>query len=177
MTADGARTIYRGTKLDLALIPLTLADGTVATREVVVHRGAVALLPMVDDDHVCLLWNHRYSVGKTLLEIPAGTLEPGEPTDVTASRELEEETGYTARRITKLRSWWVSPGVMSEEMHLYLCQDLVPGPTSHQPDEELKPIVVSWAEAVDMAMDGRIEDAKTIVSILYYDRLRTTSAG
>ena len=73
--------IYRGSKIDLVLEPFRRADGTVAEREVVVHPGAVALVPMVDDEHVCLVENQRYAVGKTLLEVPAGTIDPGESPD------------------------------------------------------------------------------------------------
>ncbi len=166
------RVIYRGQKIDLALQPVRLLDGTTRDKEVVIHRGAVALLPMVDADHVCLLKNERYSVGQTLIEIPAGTIDPGETPDSTAPRELAEETGYRAGRITRIAEWWVSPGVFTERMYLYLCQDLTPGPTDHQPDEHLEPMVVPWDEAVAMTYDGRIEDAKTIVALLLYDRLR-----
>ena len=73
------RVIYRGRKVDLALQPVRLADGSVADREVVIHRGAVAMVPMVDRDHVCLVKNFRYAVGRTLLEVPAGTLDPAVP--------------------------------------------------------------------------------------------------
>ena len=166
------RVIYRGQKIDLALQPVRLRDGTTRDQEVVVHRGAVALLPMVDADHVCLLKNARASVGRTLIEIPAGTIDPGETPDSTAPRELAEETGYRAGRITRISEWWVSPGVFTERMYLYLCEDLTPGPTDHQPDEHLEPLVVPWDEAVAMASDGRIDDAKTIVALLLYDRLR-----
>lgn len=166
------RVIYRGKKIDLALQPVRLSDGSFKDREVVVHRGAVSLVPMVDADHVCLLKNERYSVGQTLIEVPAGTIDPGETPDTTAPRELAEETGYRAGRITRVAEWWVSPGVFTERMYLYLCEDLTPGPTEHQPDENLVPMVVPWDEAVAMAYDGRIDDAKTIVSLLLCDRLR-----
>jgi len=168
----GRRVIYRGRKIDLALQPVVLGDGSTAEREVVVHRGAVALLPMVDRDHVCLIRNYRYTVGRTLWEVPAGTIDPGESPDETAPRELTEETGYTAGRVARVAEWLVSPGVMDERMYLYLCEDLVPGPTSHQPDERLEPAVVPWDEAVRMVEDGRIEDAKSIVAILLMDRRR-----
>ncbi len=79
------RLIYRGLKIDLALQQVALRDGTTAEREVIIHRGAVALVPMVDDHHVCLIRNHRYSVGKTLLEVPAGTIDAGETPDQTAA--------------------------------------------------------------------------------------------
>ncbi|QEH33782.1 ADP-ribose pyrophosphatase [Aquisphaera giovannonii] len=160
------RIIYEGRKIDLALQQVTLADGSVAEREVVLHRGAVALLPMVDDGHVCLIRNTRYAVGKTLIEVPAGTIDEGETPEETAARELVEETGYQARRITRLRDWYVSPGVMSERMYLFLCEDLVPGPSDHQPDENLESLIVSCEDALAMVRDGRIEDAKTMLAIL-----------
>src|SRR5262245_25792462 len=163
------RLIYRGRKIDLALHSVRLADGSRSEREVVVHRGAVALVPMVDRDRVCLVRNHRYAVGKALLEVPAGTIDKGESPDETAVRELGEETGYHGGRIKRVAEWFVSPGVLTERMFLYLCEDLVPGPNRLEPDEQLAPVVVAWDEAVAMVFDGRIEDAKTIVSLLLCD--------
>jgi ADP-ribose pyrophosphatase len=171
-SAPGRRVIYRGRKVDLALQQVLLSDGSTAEREVVLHRGAVALVPMVDRDHVCLIKNERYTVGETLLEVPAGTLDPGEAPELTAPRELREETGYDAGRITRLGEWFVSPGVMDERMFLFLCEDLRPGPTDHQPDERLEPVVVPWDEALRMVDDGRIRDAKSMLAILICDRLR-----
>ncbi len=169
------RIIYRGRKIDLALQTVSLADGSTARREVVLHRGAVALVPMVDADHVCLIRNERYSVGRTLLEVPAGTIDPGESPDATAARELTEETGYRAGRIARIGEWFVSPGVMNERMYLYHCESLTPGPTAHQPDETLESEVVAWNEAVRMVRDGRIEDAKTMLAILLCDGLRRSA--
>jgi ADP-ribose pyrophosphatase len=154
---------------------VALRDGTTAEREVVLHRGAVALVPMVDDRHVCLVRNRRYAIDRTLLEVPAGTIDPGESPDQTAGRELLEETGYQAGRIRRIREWYVSPGVMNERMSLYLCEDLRPGPTNHQPDEELQSVIVPWEEAMSMAEDGRIEDAKTLLALMICDRLRRRS--
>lgn len=168
---SGRRLIYEGRKIDLALQQVQLTDGSTAEREVVVHRGAVALLPMVDAEHVCLIKNDRYAVGATLLEVPAGTIDPGESPDQTAARELTEETGYRAGKITRIAEWFVSPGVMTERMYLYLCEELTPGPTQHQPDERLEPVVVTWTEALEMVRDGRIEDAKSMLAILLCERL------
>lgn len=163
--AERSRVIFRGHKIDLALVPVPLADGTTAEREVVMHRGAVALLVEPDGDHLVLVKNDRYAVGRTLLEVPAGTIDAGEAPEQTAAREVEEETGYRAGRIEALRSWWVSPGVMSERMYLYRCRDLTRTAPALQPDERLVPVVVCWDEALAMAADGRIDDAKTLLAL------------
>jgi ADP-ribose pyrophosphatase len=168
----GRRVVYRGLKIDLALQPVPLRDGTTVEREVVLHRGAVALVPMVDSGHVCLLRNRRYAIGRTLLEVPAGTIDLGEDPDTAAARELTEETGFRAGSIRRVREWFVSPGVMNERMFLYLCEDLEPGPSDHQPDEELENVIVTWDEAMAMVRDGRIEDAKTMLSLMICDAMR-----
>ena len=165
------RVIYRGLKIDLALQSVLLGDGTYADREVVVHRGAVALVPMVDDRHVCLVENRRYSVGKTLLEVPAGTIDVGESPEQAAVRELQEETGFRAGHIRRVRDWYVSPGVMTERMYLFLCEDLQPGPAHLELDERLKTVIVPWQQAIAMVEDGRIEDAKTMLALTICDRL------
>jgi ADP-ribose pyrophosphatase len=126
---------------------------------------------MVDQHHVCLVENERYAAGKTLLEVPAGTIEPGEPPELTAERELIEETGYRAGRISRIREWFVSPGFLTEKMYLFLCENLTPGPQELEPDERLRPVVIRWDDAVAMAADGRIEDAKSIAALLICDRL------
>lgn len=166
------RIIYHGRKIDLALVPVQLASGEWVERELVVHRGAVALLVEVDDDHLCLVKNDRYAVGRTLLEVPAGTLDEGESPAETAARELREETGYIAATIDPVASWWVSPGVFNERMHLYRCRGLTPGPTDLQADERLEPVIVSWTDALAMVHDGRIDDAKSMLAILTGSRLR-----
>jgi ADP-ribose pyrophosphatase len=130
---------------------------------------------MLDEHHVCLVENHRYTLGKALLEVPAGTIDVGESPDETAPRELLEETGYRAARIRRIREWYVSPGVMTERMYLYLCEDLEPGPPRHEADERLKAVIVPWTDALAMIDDGRIEDAKTMLALSICEGLRRQS--
>ena len=140
-------------------------------RQVVVHPGAVAIIPLVGRDQVCLIRNHRIAVGKTLVELPAGTLEPDEPPPQTAIRELQEETGYTAARWRELPPFFMSPGILNERMHLFVAEGLTPGPTSREAGEQIENLLVPWSEAVAMVERGEIEDAKSLVGILLWDRL------
>lgn len=168
-----ARTVvYRGRKIQLAVEATPLPDGGSLEREVVVHPGAVVILPLVAPGRVCLLRNYRYTVGETLLELPAGTLEPPESPESAAVRELGEETGYRAGRWRRLAEFYPSPGVMTERMFLFLAEDLTPGAMRPEQGEQLEPQVVAWDEAVAWACDGTVRDAKTIVGLLLWDRLR-----
>jgi len=150
-----------------------MADGKVDVRETVQHPGAVAILPMVTPDEVCLIRNYRVAVGETLIELPAGTLDPGEDPKLAAERELQEETGYRAERIERLGEFLMSPGILHERMHLFVASGLVPGSTALELGEEIENLVVPWSEALAMVHDGRIKDAKTAVGLLLYDRLRS----
>ncbi len=147
------------------------------TREIVRHPGACVLVPMVDADRVCLIRNFRISVNETLIELPAGTLEPNEPPQVTAERELIEETGYRAAKIEFLHSFFLSPGILDERMHLYLATGLSAGATAREEGEEIENLVVTWPEAIDLVFRGAIKDAKTIVGLLWVDRLRQSGTA
>lgn len=149
-----------------------LADGREFVRDTVQHPGAVAIVPLVGEDQVVLIRNYRIAVGKTLIELPAGTLEPGEDPAVTAGRELIEETGYRAATIEKLREFTMSPGILNERMYLYLARGLTAGPTALEAGEQIETLLVSWSEAIQMVYDGAIEDAKTLIGLMHYDHLR-----
>ncbi len=164
--------VHRGRKIEVHLDTTVLPDGTTIRRDVIVHPGAVVVLPLVDAGHVCLLKNYRFIIGETLWELPAGTLEPGEPPDRAAVRELLEETGYAAGRWRKLTACYASPGCLTELMHIYAAQDLTPGPARPEKDESLEPQVVPWGQAIAWAVDGTIRDVKTIAGLLLWDRLR-----
>jgi ADP-ribose pyrophosphatase len=164
--------VYRGRRIEVVVDTTVRPDGTTIRKDVVLHPGAVVIMPLVADDRVCLIRNHRVAVGETLWELPAGTLEPGEAPDRAAVRELTEETGYTAARWRKLAEFCPSPGVLSERMHLYVARDLTPGPLRLEADEDLVPHVIPWTQAVAWTLDGTIRDAKTITGLLLWDRVK-----
>lgn len=151
---------------------LTSPAGEEIEREVVVHPGAVAIIPMVDAEHVCLIRNFRIALAKTLIEVPAGTLEPNEPPIETARRELIEETGYTAGRMEPVTKFYMSPGIQNELMHCFVATELTLGDAHREAGEEIQNLVVAWDEAMAMVERGEIEDSKSIAALLVYDRLR-----
>lgn len=164
--------VHKGRKIQVYRDVESGPDGRTIERDMVIHPGAAAILPLVDADHVCLLRNPRFVVNETIWEIPAGTLEPGEAPEVAAVRELEEETGYKAKRWRKLAAFYPSPGVLSERTHLFLAEELTAGAMRREADEQMEPQVVTWEQATAWALDGTIRDAKTLVALLLWDRLR-----
>jgi ADP-ribose pyrophosphatase len=164
--------VHRGRKIQVYLDTSVGPDGQTIRRDMIKHPGAVVILPIIDRDHICLLRNHRFVIGETLWEIPAGTLEPGEPIAKAAERELAEETGYTAGKWHYLNFLYASPGVLDEKLHLFVAEDLTAGAPRPEADEQLEPITVAWDDAMRMALDGTIKDAKTITSLLLWERRR-----
>ncbi|MBX9582022.1 MAG: NUDIX hydrolase [Gemmataceae bacterium] len=163
--------VYTGRKVKVAVDTFTAPDGQVIRRDCIQHPGAVVILPVLDRAHVVLLRNHRWVVGETLWEVPAGTREPGEPLEDCARRELLEETGYTAARWRSLGHLFASPGVMDEKLYLFVAEDLTPGTARPEADEELEPVTVRLDEGVRMCLSGEIKDAKTITMLLIWERL------
>lgn len=169
--------VHVGRKIRVAVDTTTSPDGQTVRRDVVLHPGAVVVLPVLDADRVVLLRNHRFVVGETLWEVPAGTLEPGEPLQTCAERELAEETGYTAARWRGLGYLYASPGVLDEKLHLFVAEDLTPGTARPEPDEQLHPEIVRLDDAVRMCLGGEIRDAKTVTLLLLWERLRRQESG
>jgi len=135
---------------------------------VVEHPGAAVILPVLDDGRVILIRNVRRTVGKTLWELPAGTLEPGEPAVSCAERELEEETGYRARTMTPLTEFFASPGVLDERMHGFLATDLVETAQDLDEGEQIEVFPLPTWQVRDMLKEGHIEDGKTIALLLFW---------
>lgn len=147
-------------------------SGEPRPRKWIRHPGAVAILPMLTADRICLIRNVRVAPGETLLEIPAGTLDHPEGPDATAHRELIEETGYRAKSMRKLCEFYTSPGITNELMHLYVASDLEPGPQALEDGEEIETVAVPWGDALQLALSGKIRDAKSLVAIFMFEQLR-----
>ena len=132
----------------------------------------MVILPLLDDGRVCLIRNRRIAVGEELIELPAGTIDPGEDPLETARRELTEETGYQAEHWQSLHEFWMSPGILNERMHLFVATGLKSGPASPEEGEQIRRCSSPGAEARALIDAGQIRDAKTLAGLLYYDRLQ-----
>lgn len=151
-------------------IQQTFSDGSVVCREVIRHPGAVVILPILPDGRVCLIRNFRVAVGQWLLELPAGTLEPGEPPDRTAERELLEETGYRCGILTPLCEFFMSPGILREKMHAFVATELAVGATAREAGELIENQLFTFDEIDGLLRNQQIQDAKSIAALLYYQR-------
>ena len=165
------QVIFNGSKVRLELHHLESDEGGRTKREVCVHPGAVVILPILDARTILLIKNRRYAVGgKYLVELPAGTLEKGEDPMNCAGRELLEETGYLAGRITPLRDFYTSPGILSEKMYAFAATDLEKQQAALEEGEDIEVLEVAYDDAIEMIRDGRIQDGKTMATLLTYDR-------
>ncbi|MBM3128925.1 MAG: NUDIX hydrolase [Chloroflexi bacterium] len=157
---------YRGRVVNLRLDRVRLATRQIAAREIVEHRGAVAIVALDARKRVLLVKQYRSGAGCELLEIPAGTLEPDEDPAQCAARELQEETGYRAAQWQDLGSFYSSPGILTEKMYLFLARKLTRGAASPDDDELIRAQFVSLARAQKMIERGELVDAKTIIGLL-----------
>lgn len=165
--------VYEGRLIDVSIVKLRLPDGTPAERVIVEHPGAVAIVALDEQDRWLLVSQYRHPAGQELLEIPAGTREPGEPPEVTAHRELREETGFAAGSLVRLGGAWMSPGFLTEYMDFYLATELRPDPLPQDEDEGLSPPqAVTLAELEAAVEASHIEDAKTILALALFARHR-----
>ncbi len=165
-----SRSIYRGRVVRLDVDRVVEPSGMEVEREVVRHPGASVLLPVTADRRVILIRQFRYAAGETLLEVPAGTIDPGETPEETAGRELVEETGYYAGRLEKLAEFFPSPGILAERMHLFLATDLEKREDAPDEDESLELVELDWKDALALEPGKDVRDAKTIVALSFLRR-------
>jgi ADP-ribose pyrophosphatase len=157
----------KGKFLHYCLDEVTLANGHISTREMVVHPGAVGIVAVTPDQEVVLVKQYRYPVQTVLYEIPAGKLERGEDPAAAAQRELEEETGYNAEKWEKLTTLYTAPGFSNEAMHLYLATNLVHKKAHPDPDEIITCDTLPLSKVIQMAVNGEIKDGKTVIAVLW----------
>ncbi|MGC4028883.1 MAG: NUDIX hydrolase [Steroidobacteraceae bacterium] len=159
-------TKFRGRVITVNVETVPLPNGTVADFEIIHHPGGAAVAAVDGDGQVCLIRQYRPAADGWVWELPAGRLEPGEPPQETARRELIEEAGREARQWQSLGSILSSPGVFAEILHLYLARDLSPCPVAREPYEVIEVHWIPLAEAIRQALQGELRDAKTIIGLL-----------
>ncbi len=140
-------------------------SGKLLKRQIVRHPGAVGIVPILPDGRVLLINQYRIAFRKDIYEIPAGTREPNEEPIITAKREMVEETGYRCGKIELLNSIYTSPGVLQEELFLFLATDLQKGESAPEDGERIEPTPKTWSEIDKMLEAGEIHDAKTIAGL------------
>lgn len=161
-----SQPIYTGRVFRLESDVVQLPDGQRMVRDIVRHPGAVAIVPIDHDGKIVMVRQYRYAAGRTLLEIPAGTLEPGEDPDECAVRELQEETGYRPGQMRKIGGIYVAPSYDTEFIHLYLATDLSEAKLEGDNDEFIEVVRLTWDEALAQIRSGAIADGKTISGVL-----------
>ena len=169
------REIFRGKKFSLQTVPVSTRSGS-EQRALVVHPGSVVILALTDQQEIVFIQNHRYSLERRLLELPAGTRDPEEDPVDCARRELREETGFTAGSLTPLGRWYTAPGFCDEEMFAYLAQKLQHVGQELEDDEDIEVVLTPLKTARAELQAGIYEDGKTIAALgLYLLRERSRS--
>jgi ADP-ribose pyrophosphatase len=172
------QVLFTGKKISLEVHHLEDEEaGKRTQREICVHPGAVVILPFLDDKSIILIRNKRYAISQILLELPAGTLEKGEPPMNCAGRELQEETGYLATRMKPIGKFFTSPGILTECMYSFAAFGLQKSNAALEEGEEIEVFSVDYADAVSMIRDGQIQDGKTIATLLMYERFFAQRQG
>ena len=157
--------IYQGRIFDVGIVEVR--EGEIRyKREIISHKGSAVIVPVFADQTVALVKQYRHAAEKYLLEIPAGSLDGDETPETGARRELEEEIGVTAGKIEKLTEFYVSPGFLTEKMHVFLATDLTETQQNLEADELIEIEKLTFSQAFEKIKNGGIEDAKTIVGLI-----------
>src|SRR5882762_10646889 len=167
-----SKRVYSGKVISLDVDTVRFPDGSIGELEMIRHPGASAIVPFLSDaggtdPQVLLIRQYRYAADGYLYEIPAGRLNPGEDPRDCAVRELKEETGCTAEQMEHLLTMYTTPGFTDEKIHLFMATGLVAGETKHEADEFLDLHPMRLSRALEMVEAGEIQDAKTVIGLLF----------
>ena len=154
-------------RIDVSRERVRLPGGRETELDIVRHPGAAAVVPFLDENHVLLIRQYRHAAGGSILEVPAGKLDPGETPESCASRELEEEAGRRAGRLEKLGWIFTTPGFSDEVIHLFAAYELTRVPTRHEPDEVIESVPMPFAEALELVWRGELTDAKSALALVH----------
>lgn len=164
--------IYEGRILNLRKDKVSVKDNKTSYREIVEHNGGVALAAVTPEGKMVMVRQYRKAAEKAVLEVPAGKIEKDEDHQLTAERELKEETGYSAGKIEYITSFYSSIGYSTEVIYLYYATELTPGETEFDDNEAIEILEYDLPELKRMVLSGEIEDAKTIAAILLVESIR-----
>lgn len=171
-----SKIVYSGKVFSISQDEVEEPGGVQATRDVVRHNGSAVILAVDTAAHpadpgILLIRQYRYAAAQFLLELPAGRIDPGEKLLPASKRELLEETGYTAKKWSKLVTYYASPGFVSEAMNIMLAEDLTLGEATPEEDERIELRMTPLSEVMAMIQAGKILDGKTLVGVMLYASL------
>jgi ADP-ribose pyrophosphatase len=172
-----SKLAYKGKVFSVFTDKVQEPGGHINTRDVIRHNGSIVILAVDEsqdpnDPDIILERQYRHAAGQTLIELPAGRVEPGEATLAAAKRELIEETGYRAKRWTLLTRYFASPGFLGEWMQIYLARDIREGIATPEPDENIQVFRLKLSQALALVAANKIHDGKTLIGLLLYDSAR-----
>jgi ADP-ribose pyrophosphatase len=172
-----SKLAFKGRVFSVVTDKVEEPGGNINTRDVIRHNGSVVILAVDEsknprDPEIIFERQYRHAAGRTLIELPAGRVEPHEATLAAAKRELIEETGYRAKRWALLTKYFASPGFLSEWMQIYLARDIREGSATPEPDENIEVFRLTLSEALALVAANKIHDGKTLIGLMLYDAAR-----
>ena len=165
------KQVFKGRLLDIWVDEVELPDGSTSTREFTKHPGAVVVIPVLPDGKILLIRQYRYPISEVEIELPAGKIDPGEEPEETLHRELTEETGYRAGKITQVVEIHPCVGYSDERMWMYLAEDLQKETPHTDDDEFIEVIPTELEECLRLVRTGEIKDVKTIIGLFWAEKL------
>ncbi len=162
----GRQTVYQGHAFTVRRDRVKYQNQNIGQLDIVVHPGAVTILPVDAEGQILFVRQYRHAVGREMLELPAGTIDENEPPETCARREIREETGFAAGKLTRVGEFYLAPGYSTEYMTVYVATELLPSPLPGDADEFITLERVPVAQAYRLALAGELEDGKSLAALL-----------